>query len=242
MVADIHRADSQDSASRPLRVWCLMRDQFAHVRASNVDQLPITPLRQDVQLEPPFLQLPAVIIRLGDVLDPVLGNGAESAIERLCATVTRQCLEQFRRGRRGFALDLVAAELVHGLWCQPEVGDYRDLPTLCRVTEGFAAVTFDFSHNAHREVQSLMWCRTAAAVDKLITLLTAIKAKGITPDALRALIERAAELSAARDLLLLKPPRLAPGGRVARQCEPPALRPALEPGLRRGGPAAPTHR
>lgn len=34
-----------------------------------------------------------------------------------------------------------------------------------------APIAFDFSHNAHREVQSLMWCRTAAAVDKLITLL-----------------------------------------------------------------------
>lgn len=32
-------------------------------------------------------------------------------------------------------------------------------------------IAFDFSHNLHRIVQSLMWCRTAALVDKLITLL-----------------------------------------------------------------------
>ncbi|HEY6879331.1 MAG TPA: hypothetical protein VI299_14995 [Polyangiales bacterium] len=34
-----------------------------------------------------------------------------------------------------------------------------------------APLAFDFSHNAHREVQSLMWCRTASLVDKLIDLL-----------------------------------------------------------------------
>jgi hypothetical protein len=32
-------------------------------------------------------------------------------------------------------------------------------------------IAFDFSHNLHRIVQSLMWCRTAALVDKLISML-----------------------------------------------------------------------
>jgi hypothetical protein len=32
-------------------------------------------------------------------------------------------------------------------------------------------IAFDFSHNLHRIVQSLMWCRTAALVDKLVMML-----------------------------------------------------------------------
>lgn len=32
-------------------------------------------------------------------------------------------------------------------------------------------LAFDFSHSSHREVQSLMWCRTAGVLDKLISLL-----------------------------------------------------------------------
>jgi hypothetical protein len=34
-----------------------------------------------------------------------------------------------------------------------------------------APIAFDFSHNLHRIVQSLMWCRTASIIDTLITLL-----------------------------------------------------------------------
>jgi hypothetical protein len=34
-----------------------------------------------------------------------------------------------------------------------------------------APIAFDFSHNLHREVQSMMWCRTASIIDTLITLL-----------------------------------------------------------------------
>src|SRR5262249_35607245 len=34
-----------------------------------------------------------------------------------------------------------------------------------------APIAFDFSHNLHRIVQSMMWCPTAAIVDTLITLL-----------------------------------------------------------------------
>jgi hypothetical protein len=34
-----------------------------------------------------------------------------------------------------------------------------------------APIAFDFSHNLHRIVQSLMWCRTTAIIDTLITLL-----------------------------------------------------------------------
>jgi hypothetical protein len=34
-----------------------------------------------------------------------------------------------------------------------------------------APIAFDFSHNLHRIVQSLMWCRTTAILDTLITLL-----------------------------------------------------------------------
>jgi hypothetical protein len=34
-----------------------------------------------------------------------------------------------------------------------------------------APIAFDFSHNLHRVVQSLMWCRTASMIDTLVTLL-----------------------------------------------------------------------
>jgi hypothetical protein len=34
-----------------------------------------------------------------------------------------------------------------------------------------APLAFDFSHSSHREIQSLMWSRTASVLDKLITLL-----------------------------------------------------------------------
>jgi hypothetical protein len=49
------------------------------------------------------------------------------------------------------------------------------LPTDPYITPGGditgAPIAFDFSHNAHREVQSLMWSRTLAMTDKLITML-----------------------------------------------------------------------
>lgn len=53
-----------------------------------------------------------------------------------------------------------------GIGMDPEIGGDSDDPIPLNVPSGF-----DFSHNAHRETQALLWGQTLNVIDRLITLL-----------------------------------------------------------------------
>ena len=60
----------------------------------------------------------------------------------------------------------LSCTVTFGIGMDPEVGGDELDPVPLNVPSGF-----DFSHNAHRETQSLLWGQTLSVIDRLITLL-----------------------------------------------------------------------
>lgn len=104
-------------------------EEVSDVRATDVDDLAVPPSRQDVHLEAPLLEPPTVILRLGHLLDPVLGDGAEGPLDSIGTPAPRDRSDKLKCGSprvRQVHTGIAAQLLVYG----PPAGTSAEYPRL----------------------------------------------------------------------------------------------------------------
>jgi uncharacterized protein (DUF1501 family) len=99
-------------------------------------------------------------------IDPALGVKPDPLAVKL-----RESLPALGEDRMEAQIALSFLLAYHGVSCSVAMG--FDTEPVVRSDGSIIGtpISFDFSHNMHRVVQNLMWCRTASLVDSLITLL-----------------------------------------------------------------------